>query len=126
MDKQKKMKDEQARKLHQEGLRKSYEERMIRKAKREGRKGDDLLYYLKIGLDPPTITYINEMKSSNLSEKLKMDDWKEKYSQHCYSFHFNTCTRDRRCAYLHSDAIIIRSNDENCNNIPIADNEHYG
>jgi hypothetical protein len=29
--------------------------------------------------------------------------WKNRYTQHCYNFHFDGCQRDRTCAFLHAD-----------------------
>jgi hypothetical protein len=85
----------------EEGKRKRFEERMVRKAKREGLA--DLSFYLNQGLEPPTIEEIAELKE--MTEEMRFDLWKKKFSQHCYGYHFheNSCTRDRTCAFLHAD-----------------------
>lgn len=74
---------------------------MVRKAKREGR--EDLNFYLNQGVEPPTIEDIAELK--RMSEEGRFGIWKERFSQHCYGYHFDStsCTRDRTCAFLHSD-----------------------
>ena len=88
------------RKKFEEGKRKRFEERMIRKAKREGL--DDLNFYLNQGSEPPSLEEIDAMKKLNKDDRFAM--WKSKFSQHCYPYHFETCTRDRACAFLHADA----------------------
>ena len=92
-----------ARKKHEEGKRKRFEERMMRKAKREGK--DDLGYYLKIGALLPTIERIAHLKTLPPQEQL--DEWKKHHSQHCLEYHMGHCQRDRGCAFLHMD---IRTN----------------
>jgi hypothetical protein len=76
---------------------------MVRKAKREGR--DDLYFYLQQGAEPPTIEEIKDLKRMPPDESFKI--WKEKFSQHCYPYHFGKekerCSRDRACAFLHAD-----------------------
>ncbi|KAL3941679.1 MAG: hypothetical protein SGBAC_003992 [Bacillariaceae sp.] len=89
-----------ARKKTEEGKRKSYEARMMRKAKREGKK--DLEFYLRQGAAVPTCKTIQELKRLTKEEQMKL--WKEReHSQHCLIFHLNggECHRGRGCAFLH-------------------------
>lgn len=101
-DKEKKAKEAIERRKQNEGKRKAYEERMTRKAKREGK---DLSYYLQQGIENPNIEDLQDMK------KMKKEDafakWKENHHQHCFEFHFNSlgCHRERTCSFLHADAI---------------------
>ena len=103
-DKEKAHREKEAleKKKREEGKRKAYEARMLRKAKREGR--EDLDYYLRLGSDIPTITLIESLKKLPKEKQLKV--WKESHSQHCLAYHLdpNGCSRDRKCAFLHSDA----------------------
>lgn len=96
-----------AAKRREEGKRKAYEERMTRKAKREGLS--DLGYYLRMGAEVPTVEIITRLKSVSKEDRLAV--WKKDHSQHCMSFHFDDggCKRDRACAFLHVDA---KSGDE--------------
>ncbi|GAX10936.1 hypothetical protein FisN_2Lh466 [Fistulifera solaris] len=83
----------------QEGKRKDYEARMMRKAKREGR---DRLYYLQIGAEPPTRREVAELrKMADPNEAMQL--WKEKHSQHCFLHHISECPRGRTCAFLHME-----------------------
>ena len=77
---------------------------MIRKAKREGLA--DLNHYLNIGSQNPTAADIQELSKMTKEEAFAV--WKQKYSQHCYAFHFDKdrCPRERTCAFLHADALI--------------------
>ena len=90
------------RKKEQEKNRKRYEERMIRKAKREGL--EDLEYYIKEGLKyVPTIDDILAIQKITSKEK-QVETWKDKnFHQHCLMYHLNDgkCVRDRSCAFLH-------------------------
>ena len=90
------------KKKREEGKRKDYEARMIRKAKREGRK--DLEYYLRQGTEVPTVEIIGRLRMLPREEQLKI--WKKSHSQHCLSHHLDQhgCQRDRKCAFLHSEA----------------------
>ncbi|KAL7476248.1 hypothetical protein ACHAW6_002124 [Cyclotella cf. meneghiniana] len=90
------------RKKREEGKRKAYEARMIRKAKREGLA--DLEHYLRIGAEVPTKDVIKKLKSIPRDEALVM--WKKNHSQHCMSYHLDAggCKRDRACAFLHVEA----------------------
>lgn len=102
-DKQKAKKQKEAleRKRREEGKRKAYEARMIRKAKREGKT--DLHHYLHIGAEVPTRATINKLKA--LPKDDLMIEWKKQYSQHCLAFHMDAkgCQRGRTCAFLHVD-----------------------
>ena len=81
-----------------------FEKRMIRKAKREGKELD---YYLKIGAAIPTVQELQDLRMMSKEESFNI--WKNKHSQHCYSYHIynhpdmKKCDRDRSCAFLHSD-----------------------
>lgn len=89
------------RKRREEGKRKAYEARMVRKAKREGKK--DLMHYLHVGAQVPSCETIAKLKLVPRAEAL--DIWKKHHSQHCLAFHLDTegCTRGRTCAFLHVD-----------------------
>ena len=89
------------RKKWEEGKRKRFEDRMRRKAKREGLK--DIEYYISQGIDPPSIQEITYIK--NLDENAGLIHWKtlKKYKQHCFWYHYGKCPRDRSCGFLHSD-----------------------
>jgi len=101
-EKEKKAKQALERRKQNEGKRKAYEERMMRKAKREGK---DLSYYLQQGIENPTIEDLQDMKKMSKEDAFKK--WKEKHHQHCFEFHFNPlgCHRERTCSFLHADAI---------------------
>eukprot|EP01038_Epipyxis_sp_PR26KG_P005647 gene5647-7798_t len=102
--KEKRAKEALERKKREEGKRKEYENRMIRKAKREGK---DLHYYLKHGSQVPSFDDIARLKSIDKDEAFNF--WKSNYSQHCYSYHFEEggCKRDRTCAFLHADTRLV-------------------
>jgi len=87
------------RKKIEEGKRKAYEARMIRKAKRE--KREDLEYYLRQGAAVPTLKTVKDMKILSKEKQLQM--WKDRdHSQHCMLFHLSgDCPRGRGCAFLH-------------------------
>ena len=87
------------RKKREEGKRKAYEERMIRKAKREGKA--DLHYYLHIGAAVPTTDELEGLK--RLDKDTQLQAWKKSHSQHCMTFHLdpNGCQRGRSCCFLH-------------------------
>ncbi|CAJ1962933.1 unnamed protein product [Cylindrotheca closterium] len=99
VEKAKKEKEALARKKAEEGRRKNYEARMIRKAKREGKK--DLEFYLRQGASVPTLETVQELKSLTKEGQMKL--WKEReHSQHCLAFHLTgECPRGRGCAFLH-------------------------
>ena len=94
------------RKRQEEGKRKAYEARMIRKAKREGKTGDDLEYYLRQGAAVPTMETIAKLKAMSSSREDQMKLWKDQnHSQHCMVYHLSggNCPRGRACAFLHVD-----------------------
>ena len=103
-DQEKAKKDREALecKQREEGKRKAYEARMIRKAKREGLA--DREHYLRIGAEVPSTATINQLKL--LSKQDALAAWKMSHSQHCMSYHLDDggCKRDRACAFLHSEA----------------------
>jgi tRNA-dihydrouridine synthase 1 len=101
-------KDALERQRREEGKRKAYEERMIRKAKREGK--EDLYHYLKVGAELPSLDQLRQYSSLSQSDLLKV--WKQNHSQHCLSYHMDPkkCTRGRSCAFLHVDNIVAGSN----------------
>jgi tRNA-dihydrouridine synthase len=88
-------------KKHEEGKRKEFEARMIRKAKREGLK--DLFFYLNQGSEVPSNELIQQLKAMTKDDAF--DIWKNKHSQHCWNYHFHAdgCGRDRKCSFLHQD-----------------------
>jgi tRNA-dihydrouridine synthase 1 len=95
-----KAKEIMERKKREEGKRKQYEERMIRKAKREGKSLD---FFLKVGIAVPTFEELTHLKGLSKSENFEL--WKKQFGQHCYSYHFDgSCARERSCAFLHIDA----------------------
>ena len=102
-EKDKKEKEALERKKREEGKRKAYEARMVRKAKREGR--DDLEFYLRQGAKVPTIDEVQKLRF--LSKEDQLQKWKDgDHSQHCLAYHLfeGGCKRDRSCAFLHADA----------------------
>ena len=111
-DREKAQREKQAleRKKQQEGKRKEFEARMIRKAKREGR--EDREYYLHIGAAVPTQAIIDRLKGLSPAEALQC--WKKDHAQHCMNFHMNPdgCKRGRTCAFLHVDASCTNNFDE--------------
>jgi tRNA-dihydrouridine synthase 1 len=90
------------KKRREEGKRKAFEARMIRKAKREGKS--DLEFYLRIGAEVPSRSFIRKLKALPREKQLEL--WKRDHSQHCLAYHVDPggCKRDRSCAFLHSDA----------------------
>jgi hypothetical protein len=96
-----KIKEAAELKKKEEGKRKAFEERMVRKAKREGKALD---FYLNQGAGAPSSETIEKLKSLNDKEEaFKL--WKTSYSQHCFAFHFDPskCGRERTCPFLHAD-----------------------
>mmetsp|Transcript_429 Transcript_429/g.1051 ORF Transcript_429/g.1051 Transcript_429/m.1051 type:complete len:388 (-) Transcript_429:79-1242(-) len=102
------------RKKREEGKRKAYEQRMVRKAKRDGR--EDLQFYLRTGLAPPSRDDIKAVLA--LPEAERMPAWRQGFGQHCMAYHLGApasgaggagqasgCTRERTCAFLHVDAL---------------------
>lgn len=94
----------------QEGKRRQYEERMIRKAKREGKK--DKMYYLKIGAKVPTYNTLEKLR--HMPRDKALGEWKCHHSQHCFSYHMepDKCKRGRSCAFLHVDLHRFNERDE--------------
>jgi len=93
----------------QEGRRKDFEQRMMRKAKREGK---DPMHYLQIGAAVPTEDEIRSLLKLPRSEALEV--WKRDHSQHCLSHHLDPegCQRGRTCAFLHVDVNRFDEQDE--------------
>lgn len=89
-----------ARRKREEGKRKEFEARMVRKAKRNGQEPD---FYLQQGSENPTIDEIEELRSTPRDKAFEI--WKQKHAQHCFAFHMDAqkCPRERACAFLHSD-----------------------
>jgi hypothetical protein len=110
VEKAKKEKEALDRKKIEEGKRKNYEARMIRKAKREGMA--DLDFYLRQGAAAPTLETVKELKKLSREDQMKL--WKEReHSQHCLAFHLNgECpTRGRGCAVWHVASITMTTFD---------------
>lgn len=105
-EKIRKAKEALARMKREEGKRKEFESRMMRKAKREGKPLD---HYLKIGAELPSVQRLKELRTMTKDESFQV--WKQHNSQHCYAFHIfhhagaKQCDRDRTCAFLHMDAV---------------------
>ena len=103
-DQQKAARDREAlaRKRREEGKRKAYEARMLRKAKREGLS--DLEHYLRIGAEVPSVETVKRLKRAPKEERLAA--WKKDHSQHCLAYHLEEggCKRDRACAFMHVEA----------------------
>ena len=101
-DKEKALREKEAlaKKKHEEGKRKRFEDRMIRKAKREGK--DNLEFYLRVGALVPTKAVVARLKTMSHDDQLA--EWKKNHSQHCMGYHLSTCQRDRGCAFLHVDS----------------------
>ena len=100
-NKEKKAKEIYEKRKREEGKRKEYEARMVRKAKRENK--NDLHFYLSQGSENPSIEKLTELKK--LPKEIGFEIWKKNYAQHCYNFHFEVigCHRDRTCSFLHHD-----------------------
>ena len=98
-----------ARRRYEEGKRKRFEERMVRKAKREGK---DPEHYLSIGAACPTVEELHELRC--MAKEQAFEIWKERHSQHCYDYHMSDkkCARDRACAFLHVDASYVSNETE--------------
>jgi tRNA-dihydrouridine synthase 1 len=100
-DQEKAARDKEAleNKRLEEGKRKRYEDRMIRKAKREGLS--DLHHYLRMGAEVPSIETLKKLKKAPKEERFSV--WKKNHSQHCMAHHLEEggCKRDRSCAFIH-------------------------
>ena len=79
--------------------RKRWEERVIRKAKREGKPLD---FYVKKGADKPTKADLDALRAMK-DEADRLEAWNAKHSQHCARFHLDAagCPRGDSCAFLH-------------------------
>lgn len=127
--KEQREKEAEARRKAEEGRRKDFEARMVRKAKREGKALD---FYLLQGAAIPTLTELDEMRK--LVQKGDKDAaftrWKDQHGQHCWAYHFEPirCTRDRKCPFLHADAVVVREERTavNPSGKPAEDMEVYG
>lgn len=80
--------------------RRRFEERMARKAKREGKPLDA---YLKIGAEPPTQEQLKAFRAMG-NDNVRLNHWKRDFSQVCFSFalHPGGCARGETCAFLHA------------------------
>lgn len=78
--------------------RKRFEERLVRKAKRENKPLDT---YLKKGAEPPTPEQITEIRDL-ADQGEKMERWKRDFGQICFNFVFGSCSRGETCAFLHA------------------------
>lgn len=109
VEKAKKEKEALERKKQEEGKRKNFEARMIRKAKREGK---DLEFYLRQGAVVPTLETVKELKKLGREDQMRL--WKERdHSQHCLAFHLTgECPRGRGCAFLHVASKTMTTFDE--------------
>lgn len=107
-NKEKKAKEIYEKRKREEGKRKAFEDRMIRKAKREQKS--DLHFYLSQGAENPSIEKLTELKK--LPKEIGFEIWKNNFSQHCYNFHFEVvgCHRDRTCSFLHHDSTFADEN----------------
>lgn len=107
-DKEKKAKEIIEKRKREEGKRKEFEARMIRKAKRENK--EDLRFYLSKGAENPSTEKLLELKK--LPKEVGFEIWKSNYSQHCYNYHFEAigCHRDRTCSFLHHDPSFVEEN----------------
>ena len=104
-------KDAIEKQKQEEGKRKAYEARMVRKAKREGKQ--DLEFYLRQGAVVPTEATVKELLTLPKEEQLRL--WKERdHSQHCIGFHLGggVCHRGRSCAFLHVASTTANTFDE--------------
>lgn len=93
-----------AQRKHEEGKRRRFEERMVRKAKREGK---DPEHFLLQGAACPTLEELAALRA--LSREESFAQWKARHSQHCWEYHLGAsrCGRDRTCAFLHVDASYV-------------------
>ena len=97
-DKESKAKAALARRKHEEGKRKRFEERMVRKAKREGK---DPGHYLAIGVECPSLEDLAKLKT--MTRETAFEIWRDKHSQHCFDFHLKAdggCERGARAPFF--------------------------
>jgi hypothetical protein len=104
--KERRLKEALLTKKREEGKRKEFEQRMMRKAKREGR---EINFYLSLGAEPPTVEELQGLRA--LPKESAFELWRQRHSQQCYAFHLEPggCPRDRKCSFLHSDASMSES-----------------
>ena len=83
-----------------ESTRKRYEERMCRKALREGLSRD---HYLVQGAEVPTAESLCELRA--MEPAAAWEKWKHNHGQHCWALHLGEggCQRSRTCAFIHAD-----------------------
>ncbi|GMI45963.1 hypothetical protein TrCOL_g669 [Triparma columacea] len=95
-----KVKEALEKKKHEEGKRKRYEDRMKRKAKREGKPLD---HYLNIGAELPSLKTVSSLMA--LTKEKQLAIWNASHGQHCMVYHLSPsgCPRGRSCAFLHCD-----------------------
>lgn len=86
-----------AKRLETRAARKRFEERMIRKAKREGKALD---FYVKQGADAPTKADLDAYRAM-ADEAARLAAWNAKHKQHCLTFHLGKCPRGDACAFIH-------------------------
>jgi len=91
-------KEREERRKEEEGKRDRFEQRMKRKAKREGKSLD---HYLKIGASIPTVETIVALKTIESSDARKQIWNDSNHGQHCINFHLGKCERGKGCAFLH-------------------------
>ena len=99
------LKETMETKKREEDKRRSFEARMIRKAKREGKT--DLEHFLRIGSEIPTLATIQKLKK--LSKEDQLAHWKKEHSQHCMDYHIEVCKRAKGCSFLHVDSKGVNS-----------------
>mmetsp|Transcript_32065 Transcript_32065/g.107957 ORF Transcript_32065/g.107957 Transcript_32065/m.107957 type:complete len:315 (+) Transcript_32065:611-1555(+) len=85
---------------NQKSARLRFEERMIRKAKREKRPLD---FYIKQGSTPPSAAVIARLVGvADAADRLKQ--WNAAFKQHCFKHHLGGkegCPRGDSCAFIH-------------------------
>ena len=83
-DKARKAREASERRKADASKRKAFEERMVRKARRQGLPLD---HYLQQGLANPTFAGIRELKKVP-DEAQRMALWRAAHAQHCFNYHF--------------------------------------
>ena len=82
-------------------LRRQFEERMARKAKRLQKPLD---FFLKDGATPPTPDEIDAIRQLPTNQA-QLDHWKQHFPQVCFQFTLQSdCKRGDTCAFLHARA----------------------
>ena len=91
---------EKAREKRNATRRKEFEDRMKRRARREGKADDE---YIRQGLAPPDADAVAELRA--LQPKERMGWWSARFGQHCLAYHAEgECARSNGtfgCAFLH-------------------------